>query len=79
VEKLCQRFKQTEQPRQWRDLALCLSLLPYTTEKAIKRLVDLVPLYQETLHEPTVYAYFEEILNKARLRRAVSLAERPCV
>ena len=66
VERLCQRFKQTEEPRHWRDLAYCLSLLPYTSEKSIKRLVDSLPLYQDKLHEPAVYAAFEEILAKTR-------------
>ena len=64
VEKLCYRFKQTDQPRQWRDLAYCLALLPYTTEKSMKRLADSLPLYQDKLHEPGVYMHFEEIMNK---------------
>ena len=58
------RFKQTDQPRHWRDLAFCLALLPYTTEKAMKRLVESLPFYQDKLHEPAVFAHFEEILNK---------------
>ncbi|KAI9146442.1 non-SMC mitotic condensation complex subunit 1-domain-containing protein [Paraphysoderma sedebokerense] len=34
IEKLCLRFKESNDPRQWRDIAYCLTLLPYSMEKA---------------------------------------------
>jgi len=66
VEKLCQRFQTTNQPRQWRDIAFCLSLLPFNSDTAVKKLVEGVPFYQDKLHEETVYKRFGEILTKVR-------------
>ncbi|GAA5942619.1 hypothetical protein JCM3775_003658 [Rhodotorula graminis] len=66
VEKLCQRFQTTNQPRQWRDIAFCLSLLPFNSDTAVKKLVEGVPFYQDKLHEETVYKRFGEILTKIR-------------
>lgn len=43
---------------------LCLSMLPYKSEKSVKKLQDALPMYQDKLGEPTVYKRFEEILNK---------------
>lgn len=40
VEKLCQRFQAAPEPRQWRDIAFCLSLLPFNSEIAVKKLVE---------------------------------------
>ena len=40
VEKLCQRFSGTSQPRQWRDIAFCLSLLPFNSDNAVKKLLE---------------------------------------
>ncbi|TKA51681.1 hypothetical protein B0A53_05386 [Rhodotorula sp. CCFEE 5036] len=65
VEKLCQRFSGTSQPRQWRDIAFCLSLLPFNSDNAVKKLLDGLPFYQDKLHEETVYKRFGEILTKA--------------
>lgn len=40
VEKLCQRFQLAETERQWRDIAFCLSLLPFKSEKSVKKLIE---------------------------------------
>lgn len=40
VEKLCQRFRLATEERQWRDIAFCLSLLPFKSEKSMKRLIE---------------------------------------
>lgn len=40
VEKLCQRFQMANEPRQWRDIAFCLSLLPFNSEIAVRKLVE---------------------------------------
>ncbi|GAA6057586.1 hypothetical protein JCM3770_005397 [Rhodotorula araucariae] len=66
VEKLCQRFQTTNQARQWRDIAFCLSLLPFNSDTAVKKLVEGLPFYQDKLHEETVYKRFGEILTKIR-------------
>ena len=64
VEKLCQRFRLTDEARQWRDIAFCLSLLPFKSDRSVKKLVEGLPFYRDKLHEETVFARFQEILNK---------------
>ncbi|KAG6819862.1 hypothetical protein H0H93_007948, partial [Arthromyces matolae] len=66
AEKLCQRFHFTEDPRQWRDIAFCLSLLPYKSERSVKKLIEGLQFYRDKLHEPKVFERFQEILAKAR-------------
>jgi condensin complex subunit 1 len=66
VEKLCQCFRLSEDTRQWRDIAFCLSLLPFKSERSVKKLVEGLPLYRDKLHEEGVYTRFPEILAKAR-------------
>jgi len=66
VEKLCQRFKGTNELRQWRDISFCLSMLNCSAEKSIKKLVENIPLYQEALNDPEVFKHFTEVLSKAR-------------
>ena len=70
IEKLCQRFRLTSEERQWRDIAFCLSLLPYRSERSVKRLIDGLPYYQDKLYIPDVYRRFAEILAKIRAGRA---------
>jgi condensin complex subunit 1 len=67
VEKLCQRFRLSEDPRQWRDIAFCLSLLPFKSERSVKKLIEGFQFYRDKLHEPQVYEKFTEILVKVRL------------
>ena len=66
VEKLCQRFRLSEDTRQWRDIAFCLSLLPFKSERSVKKLVEGLSFYRDKLHEEGVYARFQEILVKVR-------------
>ena len=68
VEKLCQRFRLTEDSRQWRDIAFCLSLLPFKSERSVKKLIEGLPFYRDKLHEEKVYARFQEILVKVSER-----------
>ncbi|KAF8644919.1 hypothetical protein AX16_008201 [Volvariella volvacea WC 439] len=70
VEKLCQRFRLTEDPRQWRDIAYCLSLLPFKSDRSIKKLIEGLQYYRDKLHEAVVYERFTEILAKARLNKS---------
>ena len=64
VEKLCQRFRIAEEPRQWRDIAYCLSLLPFKSERSVKKLIEGLQFYRDKLHEEDVYNRFQEILVK---------------
>ena len=66
MEKLCQRFRLSEDPRQWRSIAFCLSLLPFKSERSLKKLIEGLQFYRDKLHEETVYARFQEILSHAR-------------
>ncbi|KAA1474981.1 hypothetical protein DENSPDRAFT_908815 [Dentipellis sp. KUC8613] len=70
VEKLCQRFRLSEDPRQWRDIAFCLSLLPFKSERSVKKLIEGLPFYRDKLHEETVFNRFQEILAKARSNKS---------
>ncbi|KAI0941851.1 hypothetical protein AcV7_002423 [Taiwanofungus camphoratus] len=72
VEKLCQRFRLSEDPRQWRDIAFCLSLLPFKSERSVKKLIEGLQFYRDKLHEETVYSRFQEILTKARSNKSVN-------
>lgn len=62
VEKLCLRFKVTNEERQWRDIAFCLSLLNYT-EKTIKKLVDHVQHFKDKVQVDEVYECFKIIIS----------------
>ncbi|KAJ3506594.1 hypothetical protein NLJ89_g6784 [Agrocybe chaxingu] len=70
VEKLCQRFRLSEDPRQWRDVAFCLSLLPFKSDRSVKKLIEGLQFYRDKLHEPKVYERFTEILQKARANKS---------
>ncbi|KAF8679984.1 Condensin complex subunit [Rhizoctonia solani] len=70
VEKLCQRFRSAAEERQWRDIAFCLSMLPYKSERSVKKLIEGLPFYQDKLHEETVFMRFNEILSKARQNKS---------
>ncbi|KJA17627.1 hypothetical protein HYPSUDRAFT_146327 [Hypholoma sublateritium FD-334 SS-4] len=70
VEKLCQRFRLSEDPRQWRDIAFCLSLLPFKSERSVKKLIEGLQFYRDKLHEPVVFERFTEILTKARTNKS---------
>ncbi|TFK21598.1 hypothetical protein FA15DRAFT_672413 [Coprinopsis marcescibilis] len=70
IEKLCQRFKSSEDPRQWRDIAYCLSLLPFKSDKSVKKLIEGLQHYRDKLHEKGVYDRFQEILTKARQNKS---------
>lgn len=64
IEKLCQRFKNTDQPRGWRDIAFCLSMLPFKTEKSFKRLLEGFPHYQDKVYEEQVFKCLTDIVTK---------------
>lgn len=57
----------SEDPRQWRDIAYCLSLLPFKSERSVKKLIEGLQFYRDKLREDKVYERFQEILQKVRL------------
>ncbi|TIA70796.1 hypothetical protein E3P91_02896 [Wallemia ichthyophaga] len=71
IDKLCQRFRLARDEKQWRDVAFCLSLLPFKSERSIKKLMEGLPFYTDKLHEPVVFKRFVEILAKARSNKAM--------
>ncbi|KAJ1558760.1 Condensin complex subunit [Nowakowskiella sp. JEL0078] len=66
VEKLCLRFRNAETERQWRDIAFCLSLVNYSSEKSVRKLMEALPHYKDKLGEENVFKYFQEIVGKAK-------------
>lgn len=66
IEKLCIRFKNAESERQWRDVAYCLSLLSYTSDKAIRKWMEGLPLYADKLHEPFVFKCMDDVLGRVK-------------
>ncbi|KAK4689086.1 condensin complex subunit 1, partial [Tremellales sp. Uapishka_1] len=75
VEKLCMRFRLATEERQWRDISFCLSLLPFKSERSVKKLIEGLPFYQDKLHEEMVFRRFTEILSKARANKASNKPE----
>ncbi len=58
IEKLCQRFPTTDDVRQWRKLAYCLSLCNFS-EKGVKRIAESFKCFGNTLGDETVHSYFQ--------------------
>ncbi len=69
VEKLCIRLRQTDDIGQQRSTAHCLALLPLNTEKAILKLVEALPYYQDKLVDEQVYKWFSEIAAKNKKQK----------
>lgn len=44
-----------------------MSMLPFKSERSIKKLVDGLPFYQDKLKDDIVYRLFTEILNKVSM------------
>ncbi|MCO5559135.1 hypothetical protein L7F22_012727 [Adiantum nelumboides] len=65
IEKLCHRFSGTAEPKQWQNIAYCLSQLTYT-DKGIKKLADLLKSYQHALAVEEVLNHFKMIVSKAK-------------
>ncbi|KAJ1646733.1 condensin complex non-SMC subunit Cnd1, partial [Coemansia asiatica] len=70
VEKLCQRFRNTTNARQCRDIAYCMALLPFKSERSVRRLLDGLPSFQDKLAQDAVHKYFVEIVTKSRSQSA---------
>ncbi|MGH6878315.1 MAG: hypothetical protein ACREHV_13215, partial [Rhizomicrobium sp.] len=74
IEKLCLRFRASTSPSTWRNLAYCLSLLPYqattatttSSERCIKKVIEFLPCYFDKLADDSVFGAFTDILAKAK-------------
>ncbi|XP_053670152.1 condensin complex subunit 1 [Anopheles nili] len=62
VEKLCLRFRVTNEVRQWRDIAFCLSLLSYN-EKTIKKLIENIGCFKDKVQHEEIYQAFRTIIS----------------
>ncbi|KAG0193993.1 Condensin complex subunit [Apophysomyces sp. BC1034] len=69
IDKLCQRFQNTDDTRIWRDIAFCLSLLPFKSERSFRKLLENLPSYQDKLHEESVLKSFMEVIAKGRAQK----------
>ncbi|CAH8841825.1 unnamed protein product [Trichobilharzia szidati] len=65
VEKLCSRFRTTTLERQWRDLAFCLNVMPFS-ERMMKVLYENLPAFADKLCITEVYAAFECIITNVK-------------
>ncbi|GAB1602175.1 hypothetical protein Ahia01_000496400 [Argonauta hians] len=67
VEKLSQRLRIASTERQWRDLAYCLSLLPFN-EKCVCKLQENLDCFADKLTNQVLYDHLMAVLKKARVR-----------
>ncbi|XP_077510850.1 CAP-D2 condensin subunit [Amblyomma americanum] len=65
VEKLCFRFLTMTTERQWRDLAYCMSLIPFG-ERGIKKLHENIVCFGDKLHIDAVYESITSIISSAK-------------
>ena len=66
IEKLCLRFRQSDSARHARDLAFCLGLVNFAGDRALRKLVEGFPQYQDKLVDERVMQAFVEIVNRSR-------------
>ncbi|KAL0080987.1 non-SMC mitotic condensation complex subunit 1-domain-containing protein [Phycomyces blakesleeanus] len=69
IDKLCQRFLNTNDKRVWRDIAFCLSLMPFKSDRSFRKLLEGIPAYQDKLQEEAVHRSFLEIVAKGRSQK----------
>ncbi|XP_065304685.1 condensin complex subunit 1-like isoform X2 [Dermacentor albipictus] len=65
VEKLCFRFMLMTTERHWRDLAYCLSLIPFG-ERGIKKLHENMVCFADKMHVDAVYESITGIISNAK-------------
>lgn len=61
VEKLCKRMKESLCERQWKDLAFCLSLLPWS-DRSLRKLLDYANCFCDRLLYKPVATLFLSIV-----------------
>lgn len=62
VEKLCKRMKESLCERQWKDLAFCLSLMPWS-DRSLRRLIDHAACFCDRLLFEPVATLFLSIVS----------------
>jgi hypothetical protein len=66
IEKLCSRFRNSDDLRHSRDLAYCLSLISFSGDRSLKKLAESFPLYQDKLVDEGVLGSFVDIINRSK-------------
>lgn len=66
IEKLCSRFRNSDDLRHSRDLSYCLSLISFSGDRSLKKLVESFPLYQDKLVDEIVLGSFVEIVQRSK-------------
>ncbi len=65
AERLLTRMGLAQNSMQIRNLAYCISQLPIT-EKGVKKMSEMLPVYKDCLHDDEVYEYFKQALVKTK-------------
>ncbi|XP_007935285.1 condensin complex subunit 1 [Orycteropus afer afer] len=65
VEKLCQRFRTARTERQYRDLAYCVSQLPFT-ERGLRKMLDNFDCFADKLSDSAIFNAFLLVVGKLR-------------
>ncbi|XP_019483213.1 PREDICTED: condensin complex subunit 1 isoform X1 [Hipposideros armiger] len=65
VEKLCQRFRTARTERQYRDLAYCMSQLPFT-ERGLRKMLDNFDCFGDKLSDESIFNTFLSVVSKLR-------------
>lgn len=65
IDKLCKRFPLTADPKQWKYIAYCISVINHT-EKTLKKLMDSAKLCKEALQDQCVQEYFQKTIEKCQ-------------
>lgn len=65
VEKLCQRFRTARTERQYRDLAYCVSQLPFT-ERGLRKMLDNFDCFGDKLSDESIFSVFLSVVSKLR-------------
>ena len=68
VEKLCSRFKNSQNPKEWRNSAYCLSLLAYN-EKSIRKLIEMFDYYRDKLVDQRIMECFRNVQSRVNLTK----------
>ena len=67
--KLCQRFAESMEPQAWRDIAYCLTQLPYNS-RCVAKIIENFALYKMQVQDDLVFECFTVIATKARKTNA---------
>jgi condensin complex subunit 1 len=66
IEKLCQRFRSTDDPKHWRCFSHCLAMISFSTEKSLKTLISCAPFFMDKMIDERVFRNFGEIVSKCK-------------